>query len=288
MTGDRVLDVPFDGPPAARLQVLDHRCGLSGMSVTALPPGDVEIRLLAEAFVLDINLSNTLMEHSVNSDYLHATSFTPETVAVIVPGTDLRLKGHNNEWGILIELEPDHAASLDAERLDGSPVPSRFHDYQRDRHVAQIGRYLIDHLRRPHTNRLYTEGMALAALGATMSRITGTDAPPVCGDDMRLTRVIDYIETHYGEPLAVAELAAIAAMSPSHFAKCFKATTGEPVWSYVQRRRCERAREQLMATRESIAQIAYACGFANQGHLTSVFKKTYGVTPGVVRNGGAP
>ena len=109
-------------------------------------------------------------------------------------------------------------------------------------------------------------------------------APLPAIGDARLTRVIDYIETHYGAPLAVADLAAIAAMSPSHFAKSFKATTGEPVWSYVQRRRCERAREQLMSSRESIAQIAYACGFANQGHLTSVFKKAFGVTPGAMRH----
>ena len=108
-------------------------------------------------------------------------------------------------------------------------------------------------------------------------------APLPAIGDARLTRVIDYIETHYGEPLAVAELATIAAMSPSHFSKCFKATTGESVWSYVQRRRCERVRELLIGSHESIAQIAYACGFANQGHLTSVFKKTFGVTPGEAR-----
>ncbi|WP_227269540.1 helix-turn-helix domain-containing protein [Roseobacter weihaiensis] len=34
----------------------------------------------------------------------------------------------------------------------------------------------------------------------------------------------------------------------------------------------------------SIDQIAYACNVANQGHLTSVFKKTFGVTPGALRN----
>jgi AraC-like DNA-binding protein len=175
------------------------------------------------------------------------------------------------------------AAYLDAERLDGAALPSRYHDYERDEHTAHLGRRLITHLRRPPINRLYVEGLALATIGATMSRINCTSAPLVSGEDVRIARVIDYVEAHYGEALAVAELAAVAAMSPSYFSKCFKAQMNEPVWAYVQRRRCERAREQLITTREPIAHIAYACGFANQGHLTSVFKKMFGVTPGQSR-----
>ncbi|WP_227272239.1 helix-turn-helix domain-containing protein [Roseobacter weihaiensis] len=287
MTSSKVLDVPFDGPPVARIPALKHRCDLSGISVTALPPGEIEVRIVAETYFLDINLSNMPVQYAANRDRLNATNFTPETVAFAAPGTDFRLRGQNNLWGIVIELEPDRATSIDLERLDGSYLPSGFYDYHRHGHAAQIGRYLIDHLRRPRINHLYTEGMALAALGATLSRITGADAPPVRGHDIRITRVIDYIETHYGKQLAVAELAGVAAMSPSHFSKCFKASTGEAVWAYVQRRRCERARETLLYTNDPIAQIAYACGFANQGHLTSVFRKMFDVTPGAIRSGAA-
>ncbi|WP_227272240.1 helix-turn-helix transcriptional regulator [Roseobacter weihaiensis] len=130
---------------------------------------------------------------------------------------------------------------------------------------------------------LYLDGLTMQFLALTADSAGISPIGPGRPEDVRITRVIDYIEAHYGEPLAVAELAAVAAMSPSHFSKCFKATTGEPVWVYVQRRRCERARDKLATTHEAIAQIAYACGFANQGHLTSVFKKTFGVTPGQVR-----
>ena len=101
-------------------------------------------------------------------------------------------------------------------------------------------------------------------------------------EDARVARVVDYIEAHIGEPLGVAELAGIACLSAGHFSRSFKATTGEAVWVYVQRRRGERAMEMLQTTALPIAQVAYTCGFANQGHFTQSFKRQFGVTPGAV------
>ncbi|WP_299404760.1 AraC family transcriptional regulator [uncultured Roseobacter sp.] len=102
-------------------------------------------------------------------------------------------------------------------------------------------------------------------------------------EDARIARVVDYIEAHYGEALTIAELAAIACLSPAHLSRTFKATVGEPVWSYVTQRRCERAKEMLLTTNLPIAEIAYRCGFANQPHLTRTFKAAYGTTPAAAR-----
>ena len=99
----------------------------------------------------------------------------------------------------------------------------------------------------------------------------------------RIARVLDYIEAHFGESLTVAELAEVACLSPGHFCRMFKASIGDPVWTYVQRRRCERAKEMLLTTRSTLSEIAYACGFAHQGHFNECFKKQFGVTPGQAR-----
>lgn len=101
-----------------------------------------------------------------------------------------------------------------------------------------------------------------------------------CG---RVARARDHIEAHLGQPLSVTDLAAVAAMSPSHFSRSFKAATGEAVWAYVQRRRCEQARDMLRFTSEPIAVIAHRCGFASQAHLTSSFKRAFDVTPAAFR-----
>ena len=127
---------------------------------------------------------------------------------------------------------------------------------------------------------LLIDGRILQLLGLLADSFD--DAQPV-KDDERLTRVIEYIESSLAEAMTVADLASIACLSPSQFARHFKAGTGETAWNYVQRRRCERAREALLYSQDSIAEIALACGFCNQGHLTSAFRKTYGLTPGSIR-----
>ncbi|RMB02007.1 AraC family transcriptional regulator [Eilatimonas milleporae] len=102
--------------------------------------------------------------------------------------------------------------------------------------------------------------------------------------DPRIARVLDYIEVHFGEGLTVAELADVACLSPGHFSRLFKASIGDAVWTYVQSRRCERAKEMLLTTQSTLSDIAYACGFAHQGHFTQCFRKQFDVTPGQVRN----
>lgn len=102
-------------------------------------------------------------------------------------------------------------------------------------------------------------------------------------ENKRIASAIEYAEAHMGEALSVAELAGVACLSTGHFARAFKATMGEAVWAYVQRRRGERAMEMLKSTSLAIADIAFSLGFSNQAHLTRCFKRQFGVTPGQVR-----
>ena len=132
---------------------------------------------------------------------------------------------------------------------------------------------------------LYLDGLTLQLLAVVAG---SSELSPLGGsgaEDARISRAVDYIEADLGKTLTVAEIAAVACLSPGHFARCFKATTGEPVWTYVQRRRGERAKELLQTTNLPVAEIAYVCGFANQSHLTSCFKQQFGMTPAHARRG---
>ncbi|MEE4537155.1 MAG: AraC family transcriptional regulator, partial [Erythrobacter sp.] len=72
--------------------------------------------------------------------------------------------------------------------------------------------------------------------------------------------------------------------SPAHFSRVFKATVGEPVWAYVQQRRCVRAKELLTGTRLPLVEIAYRCGFSSQAHFTRSLKAHFEATPGQIRS----
>ncbi len=130
---------------------------------------------------------------------------------------------------------------------------------------------------------LFLDGLTLQFFALLLD--TPALAPLAQGkpENKRIARVIDYIEAHYSAPLTIADLAAVACLSPTHFSPTFKASTGEAVWAYVQRRRCERARQMLLDTDTAISNIAYQCGFASQSHMTTSFSQQFGHTPAAYR-----
>jgi AraC family transcriptional regulator len=79
-------------------------------------------------------------------------------------------------------------------------------------------------------------------------------------------------------------MAAVARLSPYHFARQFKAATGLPPHRYVITRRVERARGLLQAGAElSLAQVAARAGFSDQSQFCHHFRRLVGVTPGRFR-----
>jgi AraC family transcriptional regulator len=56
-------------------------------------------------------------------------------------------------------------------------------------------------------------------------------------------------------------------------------TVGKAPHQYLMQMRIDRAKRLLSETDRSIAEVAFACGFANQEHLTRLFKRSCGVTP---------
>jgi AraC family transcriptional regulator len=96
----------------------------------------------------------------------------------------------------------------------------------------------------------------------------------------KLRSVVDYIHAHLGAEVSLDELAAVAHLSPYHFARLFKNSTGLPPHQYVIARRIERAKELLRArVRPALAEVAAEVGFADQSHFTRHFRRLVGVTP---------
>jgi AraC family transcriptional regulator len=99
----------------------------------------------------------------------------------------------------------------------------------------------------------------------------------------RLQRVRDYVEAHLDEDLSLTMLADITCLSPYHFSRSFKQSTGVGPQRYVIQRRLERAKTLMRRTREPLALIALEAGFGDQSHFTTIFRREMGVTPGRFR-----
>jgi AraC family transcriptional regulator len=100
----------------------------------------------------------------------------------------------------------------------------------------------------------------------------------------RLRAVVAYIEDHLDAGPTLEQLAAVARLSPYHFARQFKGATGLPPHQYVILRRVERAKQLLQAgTDLPLADVAALAGFSDQSQFTHHFKRLVGVTPGQFR-----
>jgi len=96
----------------------------------------------------------------------------------------------------------------------------------------------------------------------------------------KLRAALEYIEAHLDSELTLDDLAAVAHLSPFHFARLFKSSTGLPPHQYVIARRVERAKQLMRGGDDlSLAQVAARAGFSDQGHFTRHFKRLVGVTP---------
>ncbi|HSP35469.1 MAG TPA: AraC family transcriptional regulator [Thermoanaerobaculia bacterium] len=97
----------------------------------------------------------------------------------------------------------------------------------------------------------------------------------------RVRRAVDYVHCNVASRLALDDLASAACLSPFHFHRVFAAVYGETPKRYVCRVRLERARTMLRAGR-SVTETAAECGFESVGSFTTLFGRTFGVTPGRV------
>ena len=95
----------------------------------------------------------------------------------------------------------------------------------------------------------------------------------------RLARVLDHIESNIQQPLLLKDLAASVFLSPFHFARMFKESTGHPPHAFVRSRRVALACKLLQDTGTPIIEVARQCGFRTQSHFTGVFREIVGITP---------
>ena len=130
---------------------------------------------------------------------------------------------------------------------------------------------------------LYRETMS-RALAAQLVH-TLAPGPPTSGtiDDRRLSRVVDYIHDKLADDISLEGLAAVAAMSPFHFSRAFKAATGHSPLQYLIGCRIDKAKILLKTTKLTVAEIAYRTGYEDASRFSQHFKKRVGIPPGAFR-----
>lgn len=150
--------------------------------------------------------------------------------------------------------------------------------------IESLFRELIDTARGRLPRRI---ALALAQLEALL--LWCDAANPEAGTarlDPRVHAALDHASARLDRRLAVAALARVAGLSPSRFAHLFRAQLGVTPLAHLERLRIDRARELLLMTGRSVADIGEACGFPDPTWFARVFRRHAGMTPRAYRQGG--
>lgn len=102
-------------------------------------------------------------------------------------------------------------------------------------------------------------------------------------DDRTVRRLVDHIDGHLRIAPSLRSMALLVGLSPSHFAKKFRCSTGLSLHRFVNRRRVNRSLEMLRTSSASVAGVALELGFSSQSHLTQLFSSLTGMTPAKYR-----
>jgi AraC family transcriptional regulator len=158
---------------------------------------------------------------------------------------------------------------------------------RRDHHFADLIRMFLDlcHQSDPPEPE-FVEGLATALAFRTMAQFRSLgETTPSARSGLPLeivNRVMSYIDAHLSEAVTVGDLARVAGLSPDHFARRLKSSTGKSPKRLVLWRQMEKVRELLHTRDFNVTEAGREVGFHDPGHLSRRFRGIFGYPPKAV------
>jgi len=177
----------------------------------------------------------------------------------------------------VLYLEPEVLSAWD-ERDAAAPRAARWVVFE-DRRL-QRDLLAAHHALAHEPDPLTRDDAVLRAVAALRPHLRpGPQAPRSRVEHAAVRRALDHLRERWDQPVPLDELAAVAGLSRFELARRFAAQVGLPAHAYQTGLRVNRARAMLRAG-HAPAEVAVACGFADQAHLTRTFRRIVGVPPG--------
>jgi AraC-like DNA-binding protein len=134
------------------------------------------------------------------------------------------------------------------------------------------------------THVMHPRKNAAAAIAALPSARPAADLRASSGlSAAALKKITAAIRGDLARDWSVGALAKTLHLSEGHFSRAFHRSTGAAPRQWIIRQRVEAAMDKLLMTQDSLAEIAFDCGFAEQTHFTRTFTRVVGTSPGAWR-----
>lgn len=195
---------------------------------------------------------------------------------------------HSDFQLICVELDRQRAARLlraKSAAAEGALVPQ--FDLK-DPHIGALLRNMAAEVAGGcAAGKLYGQSLSLALAAYLEGRFSAETVLDLKCIEQRFSRpqiqrLVEYIHANLAEDLSLHRLADLVDMSPRHFFRLFANTFGSTPHRFIVSERVTRAKE-LLANGLSPIEVVEELGFVSQSHLTDVFRKATGTTPGLFR-----
>ena len=244
--------------------------------------GHVATPASGRGFLVGVSQSAGHRRRILHGQRAEACGFGRNAVYVRNFGDDYRADMQSPFDFLLLEMS--HAALAQASgrsRVDGLTAAAGADDLV----LAHLVGALTPALTRPgEVSPLFVDQLCLAIGIHLNDRYGGTAAaaarPAQALAPIHEARAKEMLRSHLDGRIAIAEVADACQLSRSHFTRAFRLATGHTPHDWLQTQRLARARELLRASDLPLAEVATACGFADQSHFTRVFSRAEGAPPG--------
>ena len=107
---------------------------------------------------------------------------------------------------------------------------------------------------------------------------------PTQGDGQRIKTMLQYIDSHYSEPVRLEDIASAAQVGIREASRCFRRLLKMTAFEYLMQVRLERACGLLRSSKLSVTEIAIRCGFASPSYFGKMFRERVHESPSGFRD----
>lgn len=263
--------------------------------LVARMPGACRLSVPADRHFLDVHLGKSEASYKIAGLEDFGGTAPPSTFIFLPAGDEREVVTSRSGWSVQIACDPSLFNLPKGEQgLNGNGNGNGIHllgpraiCHAKDDTMIAIAQQVAGPWPQglpPPTSR-QIDSITTLLLMRVARYMTDADlhSPPTSSVSRRVQSVLSHIEENLHAPHQLEDLAAIAGVSPYHFARVFRRTIGRSPHQYVIERRLAHAKRRLNQSDDPIVEIAHDCGFASQSHMTDVFNKVLGITPGALR-----
>lgn len=250
---------------------------------------DVEVPPMRDFIIVAYRRGATRMERRFEGAWTR-TRCAPGDVSLLT-------RSQRSHWNWTDQIDVSHVYLSEAlisdvanEVMGRSVAEVRLHDVLRTQDAvvtAAVNTITREATQRAPGSALYVEAVATQLAVHLLRHYASVSfrdpAPPGRLTPAQAQRVADCIDARLHEALDLKTLADVAGLGLWSFGRRFRASFGCAPHAYVVQRRIERASRLLKQGAMPVKQVASACGFADQSHMTRLFQARLHTTPALLR-----